>query len=547
MLHTPASNAPGEPSPPQGADPAPPAPPVGVGTIVGECYRLDALLGHGRLGPTYNAWHTRKKSATALTLLQRRPDPAQARLVQRDLRALQGLLPLGFVTSELHAGGATGPFLATELLVGTTLRARLSQGPLRAPSAGLLILSLGRALEAAHRVGVVHGDVRPERVFLPTAPGRHVPAGQPVLLGAALHHLRPTPTPAPYRPPEEVAGSKRGPDAATDGFALGALLHECLSGHPPASPPGALVLPPQAEPQREPLQAALQGLIAQACAVNPGDRFADLAGFLGALEQAYAAAGLVLVPGSTRGQRPTPAAPGRGATVVQRRGRRPVGPAPAASASGASWPTAQDWMTLLDGTAPAAPAPTPTKAATMQVRLEDIEVIDPPLPPLVSALAGAPSSAARSSPRLAATDAAALYAAPSAPSLSLVIPRPHLPLWGKLLIGGLGALAVALSVSVASKLAAPPAQARGDRPPSRRPAAAQMAALTKDPVALSQPPAMPKEPAAPGEPPLPKALPPPPPSAAAVARPAQRRAGASKPRRADSPAVPRALRNPFAQ
>jgi eukaryotic-like serine/threonine-protein kinase len=88
------------------------------------------------------------------------------------------------------------------------------------------------ALAAAHRIDVVHQDIKPENVML-------TPAGAKVLdFGiAALACRQPLPgsgmrvgTPT-CSPPERLHDSRADP--AADVFSLGVLLYECLVGRPP--------------------------------------------------------------------------------------------------------------------------------------------------------------------------------------------------------------------------------------------------------------------------------------------------------------------------
>ncbi len=294
-----------------------------IGTILSGSYRLDAFLGQGMTGITYNAWHLRQKQPYAVKLLHRELQPTHERVLRlrTDLRVLSGLRRQGFLPVELSFAPDGAPFLASELLIGETLRERLARGPLPSLAAGIVIAALARALEEAHRHGVVHGDLRPENVLLPSEAGREVEAGQPVLLDAALHHLRRRPIgldeslpldKLAYLPPEQTSGEQDSADAAGDMFALGAILYECLTGKSAfyadelevvyeklSQPPAKLVLPREvgAPPG---LAEALDEVIARACARVPADRYPDMGVLLEALSDAYKRVGLPLPPADER-------------------------------------------------------------------------------------------------------------------------------------------------------------------------------------------------------------------------------------------------------
>jgi serine/threonine protein kinase len=134
------------------------------------------------------------------------------------------------------------PGFATELLDGETLRQRLRRGPLRAERAIAIVLQVAKALDALHKAGAVHGDLRPENIFL-VRPGPPSPAfaGKVVIVEHSL--LSPAPTPGRARrsaPPIQADVStrpscspvRRGRIAGGDVFVLGAILHECLTGRP---------------------------------------------------------------------------------------------------------------------------------------------------------------------------------------------------------------------------------------------------------------------------------------------------------------------------
>jgi serine/threonine-protein kinase len=147
--------------------------------------------------------------------------------------------------------GTVVPFLVMELLDGRDLADRLAAGPLPWPEAVRTAAQVASGLAAAHRMGVVHRDVKPGNVML-------TPSGAKVLdFGiAALAGSRPDTgdawagperrasavqstsgdggwlvgTPA-YAAPERLDAGP--PDPAADVYALGALLYEALTGRPP--------------------------------------------------------------------------------------------------------------------------------------------------------------------------------------------------------------------------------------------------------------------------------------------------------------------------
>lgn len=299
------------------------APAARVGLVLSGTYRLDAFLGQGMTGLTYNAWHLRQKQPFAVKVLHKELAPSHDRVsrLRQDLRALASLRRFGFLPVDLSFAPDGSPFLAAELLVGDTLRVRLMRGCLPVLAAGIVAAALARALHEAHRVSVVHGDLRPENVILPTEAGREVEAGQPVILDGALHHLRKRAIgldetlplgKLAYLAPEQAGGEKETADVAGDIFALGAILYECLTGKQAfgaselevvleklSSPPPPLQLPREvgAPPG---LSQALDEVIRKACARDPDQRTSSMEQFLVGLSQAFEKSGLPLPPPDER-------------------------------------------------------------------------------------------------------------------------------------------------------------------------------------------------------------------------------------------------------
>ena len=139
-----------------------------AGAIVAGKYRLLHRLGEGGMGSIWAAHNPTLDINVALKLIRMDTanDDAHARLVQ-EARATARLADPGIV--RIFDVGHTeqgDPFITMELLTGTNLRQALDGGPLDPVRAVRTLLPIVRALECAHRGGIVHRDVKPDNIVL---------------------------------------------------------------------------------------------------------------------------------------------------------------------------------------------------------------------------------------------------------------------------------------------------------------------------------------------------------------------------------------------
>jgi serine/threonine-protein kinase len=125
-------------------------------------------------------------------------------------------------------------YIVMELVDGPTVRQLLrEQGRLPIGEAIRIGIQVADALEAAHRAGIVHRDVKPPNVLVP--PGRPVKVTDfGIAKAMGVDDLTRTGTvmgTARYLAPEQVNGKPT--DARTDVYALGLLLYEMLCGQSP--------------------------------------------------------------------------------------------------------------------------------------------------------------------------------------------------------------------------------------------------------------------------------------------------------------------------
>jgi len=248
-------------------------------------YRIEELVGRGGMGVVYRAYDLRLKRTVALKLVT--PELAlDKRFKERFARETELTMALEHpnVVPIHDAGDADGRlYLAMRLVEGTDLRALLAREGALEPARALAICGqVANALDAAHRKGLVHRDVKPSNVLLDA--NEHVYLADFGLTrrleeqGALAGDGRSVGTPA-YLAPEQIEG--RPVDGRADVYALGCLLYECLTGSVPYGRASRLATawahleeePPKPSAARPELPAALDAVIARALAKNPDERY----------------------------------------------------------------------------------------------------------------------------------------------------------------------------------------------------------------------------------------------------------------------------------
>lgn len=201
-----------------------------LGTLVGNRYRLDGLLGAGGCGQVYRATDRISGAPVAVKLLGTRAG-ADVRRMRREVTALR-LLRLPGVVNLLDDGVMPGGwFVVMEIVDGAPFPgARPREWSTLQP----VVLSLLETLRRVHALGVVHRDLKPANVLV-TAAGRPVVLDFGLASGRAVGSLvqgeRPVLGTPAYCSPEQALGEPAGP--LSDLYSLGVMLYEALSGLAP--------------------------------------------------------------------------------------------------------------------------------------------------------------------------------------------------------------------------------------------------------------------------------------------------------------------------
>ncbi|NNG39842.1 Stk1 family PASTA domain-containing Ser/Thr kinase [Flexivirga sp. ID2601S] len=322
-----------------------------IGRTVDRRYVVRGHLADGGMGSVYVALDQRLDREVALKIM--RSDLARdtefvARF-RREARSAARLTHPNVVAVTDQGEDEQYVFLAMELVRGRTLREVIRQdAPLPAREALDIADGILQALQAAHRAGLVHRDVKPENVLIGDSGVKVTDFGlaravttdtltgdSDVLLGTAA-----------YLSPEQVERGRA--DERSDVYSAGLLLFEMLTGEKafPGDSPihvayqhvhGTMPAPSDAVPSVPP---SVDALVARATARNPDDRPANAGDFLrelravraGLTPEALDAAPRASVPAPDDHERTDPLRPGSTQQISR------SGPPPVARTGRRRWP-----------------------------------------------------------------------------------------------------------------------------------------------------------------------------------------------------------------
>lgn len=265
-------------------------------------YRLEERIGQGGMAVVFRAHDERLDRTVALKLLA----PALAgnpELQQRFISESRATATIDdpHIVPVFAAGQADGLlFIAMRYVAGGDAHSLLRRdGPLPPDRVAAIVSPVASALDAAHRAGLVHRDVKPSNMLMDVLPGRPVhvylsdfgisksvsATSGLTAAGAILGTLA-------YMSPEQVRSQPV--DGRSDQYALACSAYELLAGTPPfrRADPAALMYaqlsepPPPLTATRPDLASDVDGVLARALAKAPGERYASCGEFADALRDA---------------------------------------------------------------------------------------------------------------------------------------------------------------------------------------------------------------------------------------------------------------------
>ena len=222
---------------------------VATGTYLGP-YEILNLVGTGGMGHVYRARDSRLGREVALKTLPASIASNRDRLdrFEKEARLASSLNHPNIVTIYDIGESNSIPYIAMELVAGSTLREILGQGPMPPSQLVNVALQIADGLAKAHDAGIVHRDLKPENVMVTTdglakildfGIGKHQFTGSISSSAETVQATAGLTTPsiiigtANYMSPEQAAG--REVDFRSDQFSFGSALYEMTTGRQPFS------------------------------------------------------------------------------------------------------------------------------------------------------------------------------------------------------------------------------------------------------------------------------------------------------------------------
>lgn len=262
--------------------------PLGPGTVIGNRYEAQSVLGQGGMGIVLKAHDRQLDELVALKMLKGEvftQDPAALERFKQEIKLARKITHRNVVRTFDYSETDGYYCISMEYVKGITLKQLIKQRGMLPLKIGIQIgKQLSSALEAAHEKGVVHRDIKPQNILLEsTGDVKIMDFGIARL--ADMKGMTSTGTvmgTPDYMSPEQAQGLPM--DHRTDVYSSGVVLFEVFTGKLPFTAESALAVlnkhiretPPRPSTLNPQIPAELERILLKAMAKNPDQRYQQI-------------------------------------------------------------------------------------------------------------------------------------------------------------------------------------------------------------------------------------------------------------------------------
>jgi len=270
---------------------------AGQPQLLADRYEVIEAIGSGATAITWRGRDRRLDRTVAIKILRREveQDPAYLQRFEREARTSAAISHAN-VVNLYDVGQQDGwLYLVMQFIDGEDLKHAIDRrGRLPVPEALAIVRQILAGLGAIHRAGIIHRDIKPQNVLLDREGVAHVTdfGIAQAQVDSGLTTVGTTVGTAAYMAPEQAQAGALS--EATDIYAVGVVLYEMLTGVLPfdkPTPMATMLAHIQEEPVAPSLRAPearipalLDGVVLQAMAKDPGDRFRSASAMARGLE-----------------------------------------------------------------------------------------------------------------------------------------------------------------------------------------------------------------------------------------------------------------------
>jgi len=262
-------------------------------------YHILERLGEGGMAIVYKGYDTRLETDVAVKVIRTEKLTEEnkentLKRFEREAKSLARLTHANIVKVTDYGEYEEKPYLVMEFLPSGTLKDKMGK-PIPWQDGVRSLIPIARALEYAHKQGMIHRDVKPSNILV-------TQSGDPMLTDFGIAKIMDehvtldlTGTNAMVGTPEYMAPEQvvsKNVDYRVDIYALGVVLYEMVTGRRPftADTPMAVLFKQASEPLPRPksyvpnLPDIVEKILVKALAKNPDDRYQSMTEFVAALE-----------------------------------------------------------------------------------------------------------------------------------------------------------------------------------------------------------------------------------------------------------------------